>query len=116
MHMNISTAIMTISVGADKSLVSGKIFSGIFHAKFLCLFPCQSMFILVLWIEADDIMMRFDFIERLVLMEISICFLTFHCKGKRIAVYAIKVVFFTNDHMTIFIKDRFLRIFIMLKN
>ena len=74
------------------------------------------MFVPVLWIEADNIMVRFDFVEGLVLVEISICFLTFHCKGKRIAVYAIKVVFFTNDHMPIFVKDRFLRIFVMLKN
>ena len=51
--MNISTAIMSISVGADKSLVPGKILSGIFHAKFLCLLSGQTMFFLTDYIDIE---------------------------------------------------------------
>ena len=74
------------------------------------------MFVPVFRIEADDIVVGLDFIVRLVLMKISICFLTFRCKGKWIAIYTVKVIFLTNEHVTVFIKDGFLRIFVMLKN
>ena len=116
MHMNIATAIMTVSVSTDKCLVSGEILFGIFHAKLLCQFSSQSMFVPVFGIEADDIVVGLDFIVRLVLMKISICFLTFRCKGKWIAVYTVKVIFLTNEHVTVFIKNGFLCIFVMLKN
>ena len=116
MHMNIATTIVTVRVSTDKCLVSGKILFGIFYAKLLRQFSGQSMFVPVFRIEADDIVVGFDFVVRLVLMKISICFLTFRCKSKWIAVYSIKIVFFTNKHMTVFIKDRLLCIFIMLKN
>lgn len=39
----------------QKCLVSGKILFGIFHAKLLCQFSSQSMFVPVFRIEADDI-------------------------------------------------------------
>ena len=54
MHMNIATAIMTVSVSTNECLVSGKIFFGIFHAKLLCQFSSQSMFVPVL----DDILIE----------------------------------------------------------
>ncbi len=67
-------------------------------------------------IKNNDIVVGLNFIVRLVLMKISICFLTFCCKGKWIAVYTVKVIFLTNEHVTVFIKNGFLRIFVMLKN
>ena len=70
--MNISAAIMTISVGADKSQVSGKILSGIFYAKFLCLFSGQTMFFLIFRIKADDVVMRLDLLETAVLSPLAV--------------------------------------------
>ena len=67
MYMNISTAVMTISVGADKSLVPRKILSGIFYAKFLCLFSGQTMFFLIFRIKADDVVMALDILALLIL-------------------------------------------------
>ena len=114
--MNISTAIMTISVGADKSLVSGKILSGIFYAKFLCLFSGQTMFFLIFRIKADDVVMRLNLIKRLIFMKESVSFPTFCIKCKRITIYTIQIIFFTKKHIPIFIKNWFLCIFIMLEN
>ena len=65
---------MTISVGADKSLVSGKILSGIFHTKFLCLLSGQTIFFLIFRIKADDVVMRLNLIKRLIFMKESVNF------------------------------------------
>ena len=116
MYMNISTAIMTISVGADKSLVPRKILSGIFYAKFLCLLSGQTMFFLIFRIKADDVVMRLNLIKRLIFMKESVSFPTFRIKCKRITVYTIQIIFFTKKHIPIIIKNWFLRIFIMLEN
>ena len=61
MHMDVAAFIMPIHVGADKSLMSGEVLLCIFHSNLLCLLPGQTIFCCVLWIEADDVMVGFDF-------------------------------------------------------
>lgn len=62
MHMDVAALIMPVHVGTDKSLMSGEVLLFIFHSDLLCLFPGQSIFCYILWIETDDIMVGFDFI------------------------------------------------------
>lgn len=62
MYVDVSVSIMPVHVGTDKSLMSGEVLLCVFHSNLLCLFSGQSIFCCVLWIEADDIMVGFDFI------------------------------------------------------
>ena len=62
MYVDVSASIMPVHVGTDKSLMSGKVFLCIFHSNLLCLFPGQSIFSCVLWVEADDIMVGFNLV------------------------------------------------------
>ena len=43
MHMDIAALVVSVRVGADKSLMSGKIFAGIFQTKLLRPLPGQTV-------------------------------------------------------------------------
>ena len=60
-HMNIAGRIVSVRMCTDKSLMSREVLLSKFHAKSLGLFRSQSIVITVSWIEADDIVMSFDF-------------------------------------------------------
>ena len=61
-NMDVSTAIVTVHMGADECLMAGKILFGIFHSEGLRPFPGQAMVVFVLWVKAQDIVMGFDII------------------------------------------------------
>ena len=72
MYVDVAASIMPVHVCADKSLMAGKVLLCIFHSNLLCMFPGQAIFCCVLWIEADDIMVGFDFIIGFVFVVLGI--------------------------------------------
>ena len=62
MDMNVSAAIVPVHVRTDQSLMAWKVGFCIFQSKLLCSFSRQTIFCTVPWIEADDVMVAFDFI------------------------------------------------------
>ena len=69
---NLSGAVVTISVGADQRLMSGKILCRKFHSHALGFFTCQAVLLFIPWVEAENIMVGFDFALFLILMEFGI--------------------------------------------
>ena len=51
MHMDVAAFIVAVCVGADQSLMAGKIFPGIFQAELLRPLPGQIVLCHILWIE-----------------------------------------------------------------
>lgn len=92
-NMDVSTAIVTVHMGADERLMARKILSGIFHSEGLRLFPGQAMVVFVLWIKAQDIVMGFDIIIVLVLVILGIQLFTFFIKEHGFTVDAVHVIF-----------------------
>ena len=92
MHMNVAALVMAIHVSTDKRLVSVKVFLCKFQSQLLSFLTSEASFCITR-IEADDVVMRFDFICILVLMILRIQDLTFLGKGKRLAVKSIQIVF-----------------------
>lgn len=115
MHIDIAAFVMAVCVGLDKGLVSGEILFGKFPAKSLRSFPGQAIFRCVFRIEAEDVVVGFDFIIILVFVVFCIQFFTFHVKRKGIAVYAGQVIFRTGDQSSSFVQNGFIRVFLMLK-
>ena len=116
MYMDIAVSVMPVRVGADKSLMSGEILFAVCKPKQLCLFPGQPTFVLVFWVEADDVVVGLDFVIILIFMETGIQFPAFYIETERIALYTVKIIFFPELHFSIFIKDRFSGVLIMLEN
>ena len=84
MHMNVTGAIVSIGVGADKCLMTGKVLGGKFQSHALCFFSRKSVFLFVLWIEAEDIVVGFDFVLFRILMKLLIRLFAGTGKFKRI--------------------------------
>ncbi len=116
MHMDVAAPVMPVCVGADKGLMSGEILFAVFKTKLLCMLPGQSAFLPVFRVEADDVMVGFDFVIRPVFMEAGIQFFAFHIKAERVAVHPVKIIFFPELHVPVFIKDRFSGVLVVLEN
>ena len=91
MRVDVPAAVMPVRVGADKRLVSGKIFFCIFQPKLLCAFPGKP-FVRILWIIAYNVVVGFDFIITLVFAEAGIQFHAFRIKSERFTVYAVQKI------------------------
>ena len=63
---------MTIGVGADQRLMSGKILCRKFHSHVLGFLSGQAVFLFIPGVEAENIVVGFDFTLFLVLMKFSI--------------------------------------------
>ncbi len=87
MHMDVAAFIVTVSMSADKSLMSGKILFGKFQSKQMRLFSGQSAFCRVFRIKTENIMVGFDFIIILVFTVFCVQPFTLHIKREGIAVY-----------------------------
>ena len=72
MHMDIAAAVVTVHVGADQRLMPRKVGFYIFHADGLRLFTCQSTLVFVGRIEADEVVVRLDFVVILILVVLRI--------------------------------------------
>ena len=55
MHMDIAAVVVSVRVGADKRLMTGKMFFAEFLSKRLCPVNGQTVVRAVPWIKADDI-------------------------------------------------------------
>ena len=88
---------------------------GKIQAELLCYFSSKTMIFDIPWIEADDVVMRFDFVESLVFLKMFICLLALVIEVHRITENAIHIIFCSKDHSAHFIQDRFSVFFIMLK-
>ena len=96
--------------------MTGKVFLCKSQSELLGTFTGQSTFIPVFWVEADDIVMGFYFIEVFVLVIVAVQFLTFRCKREWITVQTVQIIFFSQYHMPFFIKNRFLCILVVLED
>ena len=72
MYMDIAASVMSVQMGADESLMSGKILFAVFKPKALRLLPGQPAFIPVFRIKADDVVVGFDLVILLVFVETGI--------------------------------------------
>ena len=86
------------------------------QSKLLCSFTSQSTFLSVFWVKADNVMMRLDLIELFVLVVVVVQLLTFRCKREWITVQTVLIIFLSQYHMPFFIKNRFLRILVVLED
>ena len=68
MHMNVAAFIVTVCMGTDKGLMSGKILFCIFQSQLLCLFSGQAIFRHIFRIKAKDVVVGLDFVVFLVFM------------------------------------------------
>lgn len=60
--------------------------------------------------------MGFDFVESLVFPILQIQFFTFHIESERITVYPVNIIFPAGNQPTVFIKDWFIGVFVILEH
>ena len=114
MHMDIAAAIMTIHVGADQRLMPRKVGFYIFHADGLCLFTCQPTLVFVGRIEADEVVVRLDFVVILILVVLRIKHFALHIKKFWFTIYAFQQNIPAEHPVSICIQKRFLQDLIVL--
>ena len=114
MGVNVACAVFTIGVSTDQSLMPRKIGLCIFHADGLRPLACQVVVSVVFRIVADDVMVAFDFIVSVVLVILLVQQFAFKVECFRITVQSLKIKFFPEHHVPVFIKDRNQMKFIML--
>ena len=66
MHMDVAAFVIAVCMGADKSLMAGKVFSGILQTELLLTFSGQSVLGYIFRIKAENIMMGFNLIKGLI--------------------------------------------------
>lgn len=116
MDVNVTTAIMTIHVGADKSLVSRKEVPGKFQAESLGLLTGQARILFISWVKADDIVMGFNVFPFLVFVIVGVKLLTFFIKREGVAVDSVQIIFFPENSIAIRIQNRFLSTLVVLED
>ena len=116
MYMNIAAAIVTVHVRTDQCLMPRKIRFCIFQSKLLRPFSRQTIFRAVPWIEADDVMVRFNFILVFVLLIFAVQLLAGRIEGIGFTVQAVQIKLIPHDAISVLIKDRSFPKLVMLKN
>ena len=114
MYMDIAAAVMPVHVGTDQCLMARKICFYIFHADGLRSFSCESAFIFIRRIEADEIMMCLDFIIILIFIVLCIEHFTLYIKKFWFTVDAIQQNIPAEHPVSICIQQRFLQDLIVL--
>lgn len=114
MHMDIAAAVVTVHVGADQRLMPRKVGFYIFHADGLRLFTCQSTLVFVGRIEADEVVVRLDFVVILILVVLRIKHFALHIKKFRFTVYALQKNISTEYPVPVCIQQGSLQNFVML--
>ena len=113
--MNVAGLVVPIGMGADNHLVAGEVFFGIFHPKCLSLFSRQPTLCHILRIEGNNIMVLFDFLTGVVLVEFAVEVSAFIVKGIWLTVDTIKEVFLTQNRHAVIIHDLFLGELVVLE-
>ena len=114
MHMDIAAAVVTVHVGADQRLMPRKVGFYIFHADGLRLFTCQSTLFFVGRIEADEVVVRLDFIVILILVVLRIKHFALHIKKFWLTVYALQKNISAEYPVPVCIQQGVLQNFVML--
>ena len=113
MHMDIAAAVVTVQVGADQRLMPRKVGFYIFHTDGLRLFTSQSTLVFVGRIEADEVVVRLDFIVILILVILRIEHFALYIKKFRLTVYALQQNIPAKHPIPVGIQQRFLQNLIM---
>ena len=116
MYMNVAAAIMTVHVGADQSLMAGKVGLCIFQSKLLRSLSRQTIFCAVPWIKADDVMVAFDFILVFVLLIFAVQLLAGRIEGIGFTVQAVQIKLIPHDAIAVFVQNWLFPKFVMLEN
>ena len=114
MYMNVAAAVVTVHVGADQRLMPRKVGFYIFHTDGLRLFTSQSTLVFVGRIEADEVVVRLDFIVILILVVLRIKHFALHIKKFRLTVYALQKNISAEYPVPVCIQQGFLQNFVML--
>ena len=116
MYMNVAAAIVTVHVRTDQCLMPRKICFCVFQSKLLCPFPRQTIFCAVPWIEADDIMVAFDFILVFVLLVLAVQLLAGGIERIGFTVQAVQIKLIPHNAIAVFVQYRSFPKLVMLKN
>ena len=116
MDMNVAAAIVPIHVRTDQCLMSRKVGFCVFQSKLLRPFPRQTIFCVVPWIKADDVMVAFDFILVFVLLIFAVQLLAGRIKGIGFTVQAVQIKLIPHDAISVLVKDRSFPKLVMLEN
>jgi len=116
MHMNVAGMVMPVRVGADNSLMSGKLCFAKFLAQRLRFINGQPVVCSVPWVKADDIVVRLHIFPFLVLAITKIGAQTGNSKIFFAAVQRGKAVVLTRNKPPVFIKGGLHGKLVMLKS
>ena len=116
MDMNVAAAIVPVHVRTDQSLMPRKIRFCIFQSKLLRPFSRQTIFCAVPWIEADDIMVAFDFILVFVLLVLAVQLLADGIERIGFTVQAVQIKLIPHNAIAVFVQYRSFPKLVMLKN
>ena len=105
MDMNVSAAIVTVHVGADQYLMPRKICFCIFQSKLLRPFSRQTIFCTVARIEADNVMVAFDFILVFVLLIFTVQLLAGCIEGIGFTVQTVQIKLIPHDAISVMVKE-----------
>ena len=112
--VNISGMVGTIHVRADQNLMTGKVLFSESKAKSLRFFSCQLIVDNVLRIEAQNVMMGFDFLPFLILVKHIIEPCAFCIKKKGVTVDPVDPVLFSENAVSVCVAQNFPVFFIMV--
>ena len=115
MHMDVACGVMTVRVGADDYLMSGKIPFCKIHGKRLNPFGGQTVFIPVPRVEAYNVMVGFDIFPILVFVKEDIGGFALSSKSEGVTAYALNQKFVTGYLISIFIENGFVGKLIVLQ-
>ena len=116
MDMNISAAIVTVHVRTDQCLMPRKICFCIFQSKLLRPFSRQTIFCTVARIEADNVMVAFDFILIFVLLIFAVQLLAGCIERIGFTVQAVQIKLIPHDTIAVFVQYRSFTILVMFEN
>ena len=116
MYMNVAAAIVTVHVRTDQCLMPRKICFCVFQSKLLRPFTRQTIFCVVPWIKADDVMVRFNFILVFVLLIFAVQLRAGRIKGIGFTVQTVQILIISHDTISFLVKNRSLPKLVMLEN
>ena len=115
-NMNVSAVVMTIRMGTDQSLMSGKMFPAEIGTKLLSLIHCQTIFCSISRIKADDIVVTFHITSLVVFAVSEVGPHTGNCKIFIAAENRFYSKVITGNHASLVIQNRFIGKLIMLES
>ena len=115
MRMDISGVVAAVCVGDNHCLIAGEILPGKVQTKLLRPFPGEPALGHICRVEADDVVMAFQFTLLTVFLKLLICSPAFNIESIRITVEPIFKEFFPKDVLPQFITEDLSCFFIMLE-